>query len=265
MLKLINTVFLLLLLSVLTENISAQSPYELNPKKEANFFITGSLTIGLGYYYRTKIPLFSPADLELLDPQKVNNFDRNTINNYSKNAKKASDIFWGGSQLLPLLFLTNQKSRRNFGTIAALYGEISLLNLGVTFLTKNTVRRVRPYVYNKAVAIDEKLTHNAKTSFFSGHTSFAATNTFFVAKVFTDYYPDSRWKPLVWSVAALYPAATGYFRVAAGKHHPTDVITGYLIGAAIGVLVPHWHRNKQPDNRLSFHGGLNGALVQFKF
>ena len=65
-----------------------------------------------------------------------------------------------------------------------------------------------------------------------------ATFSFFTAKVFSDTNPNSKLRPWVWSSAALLPAVTGYLRVKGGKHFPTDVIVGYAVGAAIGILVP---------------------------
>ena len=38
-------------------------------------------------------------------------------------------------------------------------------------------------------------------------------------------------------------ALTGYFRVAAGNHYLTDVLTGAVVGSSLGVLVPKWHVN----------------------
>ena len=38
-------------------------------------------------------------------------------------------------------------------------------------------------------------------------------------------------------------AFVSYERVRSGEHFPTDVIMGSLAGAAIGVLVPHFHRH----------------------
>jgi undecaprenyl-diphosphatase len=46
-------------------------------------------------------------------------------------------------------------------------------------------------------------------------------------------------------VATALTAFVSYERVRAGQHFPTDVIAGSMPGAAIGVLVPHLHRNKQ--------------------
>ena len=248
----------------MTIALSAQSPYQLNWKRESPYIATAAIVNGFGLYFREKIPLLTPDEVAILDATTVNSFDRFATRKYSINAKNASDIFWGSSHVLPLLFLANEKSRTDFGTIAALYGEVFFVNGGLTLLTKATIRRTRPFVYNSEVALEEKLETNAQTAFFSGHTSFTAANTFFVAKVFSDYYPDSKWKPMVWVLATTIPAATGYFRVAAGKHYPTDVITGYLVGAAVGILVPHFHKRKK-DSKVAFYGGLNGGLLQVRF
>jgi membrane-associated phospholipid phosphatase len=38
--------------------------------------------------------------------------------------------------------------------------------------------------------------------------------------------------------------ATGYLRIAADKHWSTDVLTGWIVGAAVGYAVPRYlHRN----------------------
>lgn len=245
--------------------IQAQSPYEFNWKKETGYLAVGGISSGLGIYLRSQTTVLTISEIERLNGTSINSFDRIATDKYSASARNASDVFWAGSHVLPLLFLANKKSRKDFSTIAALYGETFLINGGITSLTKYTIRRSRPFVYNDIVPIEKKLEKNARTAFFSGHTSFTAANTFFIAKVFSDYYPDSNWKPLIWGLAATIPAATGYFRVAGGKHFPTDVITGYVVGAAVGFLVPHWHRKKAKDNGLTFYGGINGAMLQYDF
>lgn len=92
-----------------------------------------------------------------------------------------------------------------------------------------------------------------------------AASTFFMAKVYSDYFPDSKYKPVVWTLAATIPAVTGYLRVRGGRHYPTDVLAGYALGATIGILVPHWHRRKNKDSRLSFYGGTNSMLLKYRF
>ena len=140
---------------------------------------------------------------------------------------------------MPYLLLAGKETRNEFGQIMLLYGQAFSLNSGVTLMSKSLFRRPRPYSFNSGITAEYKLTREAKTSFISGHTSMTAMNSFFVAKVFSDFYPDSKWKPVVWVVAASIPAATGTMRILAGKHYPTDVIAGYAVGATIGFLIPH--------------------------
>ena len=241
----------------------AQTPYQFNWKQDATFFILGGVTSGLAFYYRSNLPILSTSELEALNVNDINAFDRLATHYYSQSAGKASDYFWLSTHTLPFLFLAGKESRSDFSAIATLYGEVFLINTGITALTKNTFRRTRPFVYNPNAPLNKKLTKTARSSFVSGHTSITAANCFFVAKVFSDYYPESNWRPAVWTSAALIPAITGYLRIRAGKHYPTDTIAGYILGATIGYLIPHLHKKKM--EKLSFYGGLNGVLVQVRF
>jgi len=75
----------------------------------------------------------------------------------------------------------------------------------------------------------------------------------------------SRWKPIVWTAAATIPAITGYLRVRGGRHFPTDVIGGYIVGAAVGCLVPHLHRTIKQAKPLTLNVGLNSVYVGLAF
>src|SRR4029077_16601723 len=90
-----------------------------------------------------------------------------------------------------------------------------------------------------------------KESFFSGHTSNAATATFFGARVFTDLRPHSKLVPFVWIAAAGVPAFTAYSRYKAGKHFPSDVVVGYIVGASIGYFVPQLHKYDYLEKHVS--------------
>ncbi|MBT8218659.1 MAG: phosphatase PAP2 family protein, partial [Bacteroidia bacterium] len=47
--------------------------------------------------------------------------------------------------------------------------------------------------------------------------------------------------PVVWTTAIAVPALTGLLRTRAGKHFYTDVIVGFVVGAAVGYLIPEIH------------------------
>ena len=116
---------------------------------------------------------------------------------------------------------------------------------GFTNLSKRIAKRPRPYMYNDNYDIfpmEMRRRDDARMSFFSGHTSGSAAMYYFTAVTFSKYYPDSKLKPFVWGTSISIPVLTGFMRVKAGKHFPTDVLLGYVVGALIGgVLVPALH------------------------
>ena len=244
----------------------SQSPYQTSWKKEWPYIGSGVSTLSLGFYLNARSKLFTGDELLALNPANINSFDRIAVSNFSKNADHVSDVFLYGSVVAPFLLLGGRESRSRFGQIMILYGEAFAINGGVTLISKSLFKRPRPYVFNEEVLTDFKLSKKARASFISGHTSVTALNSFFAAKVFSDFYPNSKWKPVVWTLAATIPAATGYLRVRAGKHFPTDVIAGYAVGAAIGILVPHFHRNKnKKSTNLHLDMGYNQARLVWQF
>lgn len=236
---LLSLVFFLLAVALF-----CQSPYNLKWPREIALTGSGGALFGLGLHLQDKTPLFTPDELITLDPEDINAFDRIATDFSSEKARKWSDRLLRPSFLLPVVFLAGKETREDIGTIAALFGENVLMTWGVTLVTKHAFRRPRPFVFDPDADIEGKQVSNAKASFVSGHTSATAANCYFMAKVYSDYYPDSGWKPVVWGVAATIPAITGFLRVRAGRHYPTDVIAGYVLGAAVGILVPQLHRIK---------------------
>jgi len=223
------------------------SPYELRVRREVGLLSAALGTQLAGLTVINNIKPLTIAEIELLDPSQIKSFgfDRNTVRHFSAKAHSTSDIFLFGSMTFPMLLMTDKNIRKDFWKISTMASEAFLLNAGLTTLTKGTVQRTRPYAYNPLVPIEDKRSKSARASFFSGHTSAVSVLSFFSAKVYADYHPNSKWKPVVWTAAAIIPATTGYLRYRAGKHFPTDVIVGYGVGAAIGVLIPHLHRSRK--------------------
>lgn len=244
----------------------AQSPYAVHWKKEIPYIATAvGLNLG-GIYLVAQVDDLTPLQIMELDANRVNSFDRFATKNFSSSFANASNVLEIGTQLAPFLFISGKKTRKHFVQIMALYAEATFINTGLTIVTKMSFRRTRPFVYNPDVPLEDKSGRTARTSFISGHTSTAAVGTFFAAKVFSDFCPDSKWKPVVWGAAITIPAVMGYFRVAAGKHFPTDVMAGYLVGGAVGFLVPHLHRKKKvEDPKVGLNIGFNSAQLVYRF
>lgn len=248
--KLLGLLFLVIFgQAVLLSQNASNSPYQLEWKKEAPILATGMGLSISGYALERTVNSRSELELGSLSFQSFLKPDNGATDNFSTSAADASDWLFRSSALLPLTLLADANIRQDAGKIAVLGSESLLLTYGLTNLTKATVRRDRPFVFNDEVPIEKKLTSDSQLSFFSGHTSATATATFFTAKVWSDYHPDSKWKPVVWTAAAIIPAATGYFRVKAGKHYFSDVATGYAVGALVGYFVPHLHKIERGEKR----------------
>ncbi len=221
----------------------AQSPYALNWKKEVPLLSGGVALMGFGSELEENLSGYTLVQLESLDlPSNTPYLDIRATQYWSPNAQNWSDRLLHGSLALPFVLLLDADMRSDAGNIGVLLSETVLVTQGLTVFSKNLFKRNRPFLFNEEAPLDAKQKPSARQSFFSGHTSTTASLTFFTAKVWSDYHPDSRWKPLVWLAAALIPATTGYLRYRGGKHYATDVIAGYALGAATGILIPHFHK-----------------------
>jgi hypothetical protein len=205
----------------------------------------GVVTLGTGgtslILHKKKKPL-TADEINSLKVTDINRFDRSAIFRNSRGCAITSDIFEYGSMAAPALLFIDKDIRKDYATVLPIWAETFALTAALTSFTKELAQRKRPYVYNPDIPIGSKMSKNAKASFFSGHTSISAASTFFIAKVYSDYHPDSKLKPLFWTTAAVVPAITGLCRYGAGKHFFTDIVVGYAIGATIGILVPHLHK-----------------------
>ncbi len=61
------------------------------------------------------------------------------------------------------------------------------------------------------------------------------------------------------------PALTGYLRIRAGKHYPSDVLAGYALGALIGYAVPALHRKPTANRRLTLVPAASGVYLTYGF
>lgn len=257
--------FYTLLFLLISITIYAQSPYELSKKKDLPLAIGGMVLYTGGQILNTTIKPLTLSEINALDATTINSFDRSATTRWSLSADKTSDYLHNGSVFLPFTLLAFKPIRKDSRKIGLLLAESFLISKGLTKITKATVQRIRPFAYNKTVDLEEKIKKTAKRSFFSGHTSGAAVFSFFTAKILTDYYPDNKWKPIIWTSAALIPAATGYYRYRAGKHYTSDILVGYAVGSIVGVLIPHLHRKKVTNDNLTLNIGFNNAYLGLKF
>jgi membrane-associated phospholipid phosphatase len=184
----------------------------------------------------------SPEYIMGLNPSSVNDFDASATRQFSSSADKASDFFLFSAMASPVLLMADPAIRKDWKEVSIITLETYLIGLGLVSLSKNLVDRPRPIAFNKKLSVQDRAESGTRNSFMSGHTSATAMSTFMMATILTDYHPDSRWKPLIWILAAGLPLTTGMLRYKAGKHYFTDVIAGYAVGALTGFAVPRIHK-----------------------
>ncbi len=250
------------------------SPYNFQIKNEWPFFAVGAISLATGIIAQNinHPTAFTDTELQNLDRSDIFFIDRGAADNWSPGSANVSNVVRSTSILLPAFFLTNHSTKEDISMLLVMSLEVLTTNFGVTMLVKNIVNRARPFTYNTDLDFRDRSKKNDKLSFFSGHTSHTAAFTFFIAKVMTDYHPNAKgkFKATVWSMAVLIPAVTAVLRVSAGKHFPTDVIAGYVVGASIGYLIPQLHKLKKSKlNNLSiiptFTGGGGGVRFGYGF
>lgn len=224
------------------QTFSQNTPYRVQMGKDIGIVVGGLGLTGGAYLWEKKLSPLDASQIAALNRNEVPKFDRIATYQWHPTAKWQSDALLFGSLLAPLSLMANKDLRKDWQIIGLLGLETFVVNVGITNMVKNAAHRTRPFVYNENAPMDIKMKKDARLSFFSGHTSTVSSLSFFAAQAFTDYHPQSKALPFVWGTAVALPALTGYLRVRAGKHFPTDVLTGYLIGAAIGVIVPRLHR-----------------------
>ncbi|SFU85635.1 phosphatase PAP2 family protein [Pontibacter akesuensis] len=238
---------------------AAVSPYQTSWLKDGAIIAGGVGASLVGSYLMDKKDKVTLQELAALNKNNVNGLDRFAAGNYSTRAESVSDVFFYGSFATPLLLLLDKDIQQNAPQVYLLYGQAMSIAGGVYSLTTGNSRRRRPYVYAADAPLELRTDKQATNSFYAGHTAATATATFFLAKVYHDFNPDSPVRPYIWAAAASVPATVAYLRLKAGKHFVSDNIVGYVVGASIGILVPELHKRNSsisllPESNEQYEG-----------
>lgn len=255
-----------MLLPSIANSQDATSPYK------TEWFRDGAVTAGgigatvIGNILIEKKTRLTEADLAQLNIDDVNGFDRFSAGNYDDGAETVSDFPFYGSFLAPLLLLLDDDIKQNAPQVYLLYGQTLSIAGGLYSMTAGISSRKRPYVYTSDTPLELRTDKQATNSFYAGHTAATAAATFFLAKVYHDFNPDSPARPYIWAAAATVPAAVGYLRLRAGKHFLSDNIVGYAIGTGIGILVPELHRRNSAFTLVPESNSLyDGMAIVYRF
>ena len=259
---------LIFLVNLTVNDSKAQSldPYNYNWKIDVPITIAGTALTGYGFYLIGQKSGRDSATVANLNREDIIKFNRSAINPYNEDIGNISDIFFYGSYPYPLLLLFDKDIRQDALKYIGLYLEtMSIVGTGYA-MTAGLVDKYRPYVYHPETSIAKKKGSGSLNSFPGGHPSATAGATFFAAKVYSDYHPDSGFKYVLYGIAAGSTLANAYLRYKGGYHFPTDLMIGVTFGTAVGLLVPTLHKKSGSDISLVPLGGdYKGLGMIYRF
>lgn len=250
------------------EKKESDGPYKLCLKADIPITALGIGATVYGFTLReSKDPLDS-AYVANLDPQSLHKFNIDATKQNNKAASAVSDVLLAGGFVFPWFLAFDKDIRSDLGTVSLMYLETMALTGMGYWLTAGLIDKNRPYVYNSDVKFSKRISKHSKNSFYGGHPSVTAAGTFFIAQVFSDYHPDSKFKYVLWSFAGASTLANAYCRYKGGFHFISDIAIGVGVGTAIGIAVPLLHRKKNKESNLSFSpciGEYTGMTVRYRF
>jgi membrane-associated phospholipid phosphatase len=164
--------------------------------------------------------------------------DRSSVPAFDRWAVHDPIPAWGTASTVALLGLgaavaADLGRREHGGAYVVAAVQSALWAEGATELLKAAVGRARPVLYTDGAPEVAHVKENVR-SFPSGHASvaFSLATTYWLAR------RDISGSPGVAAWLGLAAAAgVGVMRVAAGRHFPSDVVAGALLGTASGVIV----------------------------
>jgi membrane-associated phospholipid phosphatase len=199
---------------------------------------------------------FEIGSFEKSDIERINFIDRVVAGRWDIIAKDNGKTFKHiAIYLIPLslLFFIGSAKRRLI--LFFVFSQGYVLTESLTGLAKGLVDRFRPFMYMTQNEIDklglkakekfleDVFDNDIQNSFFSGDASITAFGFIFFAASYGSIYKDSSLKWLIWSISIIGVVLGCYFRTVSGKHFPTDVFIGGLVGTSIAIGILKIHKN----------------------
>jgi len=247
-------IFIILFLHTI---LFANEVYKLETTKETAIIAPAILLNAYGFYRTANMGRLDTLFVNSLSPENINAFDRPATANYNPTHATISDVLLGAAVLSPFALLSSDKLTGNRLEAGAVIAESYLVTAAMVGASKVVFQRKRPYAYNPAVHMQVRQGRDAQMSFFSGHTALAFNGAVLTAKMYSDVH-GSKNSGFVYGGAVAVAATVGYLRVLAGRHFPSDVLVGAVIGTASAVVISEVHKT-------GGSGGRNVPMLYLRF
>ncbi len=265
---------------------AAKEHFVVDPYSDGAVIILSGAFVGLSQ------GIISSGELRPQQPTSKDNLswiDKGAVTQtFDPNASKYSNygLYFAFAYAVadPILSGVRENNLQTVLVDAMMYAESALVAGAMTNLSKLAIRRPRPRAYWEQDKLREEAAANGcnvaanpscvpdisetdtALSFVSGHASIAAALSATATHLAFARAPKGSIRPWLTLVGGvLLTSFVSYERVRSGAHFPTDVIAGALMGAAVGVLVPHLHDDEKLTQHhvwIGFENRKGGGLAQ---
>ena len=250
------------------ENVKSKYHYDVSVRLDVPLALGITLTSVLGVYRYYNMERISAEDLK--PRSEFLPWDRPFVGHYNGWATTVSH-YTGVLAVAPLAlagysWFQGDADAHDFGAFTLMFVEAFALQNALNQIVRSSQLWPRPFVYaehGEGRIKAESAKGEAYGSFYSGHASAAFTVAIFTGEWFSEIYPDSKYKPLVWASSFALASGVAALRVVAGKHYPTDVVVGALVGTGVSLGVLKLHEICK--NKISFWAfpGYIGTIFHF--
>jgi membrane-associated phospholipid phosphatase len=230
-----------------------RSVYHISPPVDITVTVATALGTALAYLNSDK--LITPRCP--CDPNEVNGFDRGAIGNKNPTAARLSDLTVVTVAVAPLVLDAIDLGGLNnvWWEDAVVFAQTLAVQGALMTAAKFIVQRPLPRTYAGDPSLIDS--PDGYRSFYSGHTSLVFAGLSATAMTIRLRYGEKTWP---WIVTGVVGTSVAIERVADGRHFPTDVIAGAVMGTAVGIVVP-WLHSRGGAGSPQASTGAGGSLL----
>jgi membrane-associated phospholipid phosphatase len=220
---------------------SQESPFAFSVQQEIALLTTGLAGQVIGQHRLSNMAPTRPEELRRGDLSPLDRWNAGTWNPRFELAGDIAAWSVGGAMIYADVWHAFRSDEGGPAARRPLLEDVLILsqafawNSAINLNVRATRVHPRPFVYGTAAPESERHKGEAAGGFYSGHASAAFLGAVYVSTVYPLRHPDFEHTGWLWAGSLATATASSAFRIAAGKHFPTDVIAGAAMGSLIGL------------------------------